>query len=43
MLYPTYVPGHMDEFSAAQQQWEGAEIDPWEDDYHENDVVSGVD
>jgi hypothetical protein len=33
----------MDEFGAKEQRWEGAEIDPWEDDYHENDVVSGVD
>ena len=42
--YPTFVPGKTaEEFSARQQTWSGAEQDPWTNDYHENDVVSGVD
>ena len=44
LLYPTYVPGKTNEaHSAPQQMWEGASEDPWTNDYHENDVVSGVD
>jgi len=44
LLYPTYVPGKMDEKCAEPYQiWEGAAEDPWVNDYHENDVVSGVD
>ena len=34
----------MDEKCAEPYQiWEGAAEDPWVNDYHENDVVSGVD
>lgn len=44
LLYPTYVPNATDEkFSAPYQVWEGASEDPWTNDFHENDVVSGVD
>ena len=44
LLYPTYVPGKSDEAHAAKLQiWEGAAEDPWTNDWHENDVVSGVD
>ena len=45
LLYPTFVPGHEEhaEFSAKDQIWKGDEVDPYEVDWHENDVVSGVD
>lgn len=42
--YPTFVPGVTDDqFAAPLQTWEGLPTDPWTNDYHENDVVSGVD
>lgn len=42
--YPTYIPGKTDEkFSDKLQTWTGASEDPWTNDWHENDVVSGVD
>ena len=42
--YPTFVQGASDEkFAAYEQIWEGMPRDPWTNDYHENDVVSGVD
>ena len=44
MHYPTFVPGQTPaEFSDPMQTWEGMPQDPWTNDYHENDVVSGVD
>jgi len=42
--YPTYVPGQTDlKFGEKVQVWEGMPEDPWVNDFHENDVVSGVD
>jgi len=42
--YPTYVPGVAGgKFDDHLQVWEGATVDPWTNDFHENDVVSGVD
>ena len=45
LLYPTYVQGFEghSEFSAKNQLWKGAENDPFEEDLHENDAVTGVD
>ena len=44
LLYPTYVPGKSDEAHGEKLQiWQGAAEDPWTNDWHENDVVSGVD
>ena len=37
--YPTYIP--TDELAERVLTWEGAPSDPFEDYYHENDVVSG--
>ena len=45
LLYPTFVSGaaeHADS-SDKDQIWKGAKNDPFEEDLHENDVVSGVD
>jgi len=42
--YPTFVQGQTDvKFANKLQVWEGAPEDPWTNDFHENDVVSGVD
>ena len=42
--YPTFVAGHSDlKFAEKLQVYEGDEIDPFENDFHENDVVSGKD
>ena len=45
LLYPTYVPGEksMEAHSEKLQVWPGAAEDPNTNDFHENDVVSGVD
>ena len=44
LLYPTFVPGKSDaQYAEKVQTWEGLPEDPWTNDYHENDVVSGVD
>jgi len=44
LFYPTCIPGQHDPVhTELYQTWEGAPNDPWMDDYHENDVVSGVD
>ena len=45
LLYPTYVQGFEghSEFSERNQLWKGAENDPFEEDLHENDAVTGVD
>lgn len=42
--YPTWIPPTNDEELRKlprELSWEGPAIDPWEDFYHENDVVSG--
>jgi len=39
LQYPTYIP--TDELSERVLTWDGAPSDPFEDFYHENDVVSG--
>ena len=44
--YPTWVPPTSEEELNRLPKvltWEGTAIDPWEDYYHENDVVSGKD
>ena len=42
--YPTFVLGKSDDkYADKLQTWEGFPTDPWTNDYHENDVVSGVD
>ena len=44
--YPTWIPPVSEqEYKALPRQlvWEGPSIDPFEDYYHENDVVSGKD
>lgn len=42
--YPTYVPGMADgQYDEQLQVWDGGKVDPWTNDFHENDVVSGVD
>mmetsp|Transcript_33175 Transcript_33175/g.50837 ORF Transcript_33175/g.50837 Transcript_33175/m.50837 type:complete len:219 (-) Transcript_33175:21-677(-) len=39
LQYPSYIPGT--ETQESLMEWDGGEIDPLEDHYHENDVVSG--
>jgi len=41
--YPTFLEEHADEKHRGKMQvYEGAKEDPLENDYHENDVVSGA-
>lgn len=42
LQYPTFVPTE-ENVKAKKMEYEGASLDPWLNDYHENDVVSGVD
>jgi hypothetical protein len=44
--YPTWVPPTSEEELRklpSEMVWDGGAIDPWENYYHENDVVSGKD
>ena len=45
LLYPTFVQGFDGHADSAEsyQIWKGAENDPFEEDLHENDAVTGVD
>lgn len=42
LQYPTFVPTD-ENVKAKKMEYEGASLDPWLNDFHENDVVSGVD
>jgi hypothetical protein len=44
--YPTWIPPSSEaEYKSLPRElvWDGPAIDPWENYYHENDVVSGKD
>lgn len=45
LLYPTFIEGAVSDpkLAAKVQVYEGDAIDPFENDFHENDVVSGKD
>jgi hypothetical protein len=46
LQYPTWIqPQSNEELRKLQHvlTWDGPVIDPWEDYYHENDVISGKD
>jgi len=44
LQFPTYIAESEEAEAASRMQtFEGPTQDPWTDDYHENDVVSGVD
>ena len=44
LLYPTFVEGQNATGKAAEgyQVYEGDAVDPWEINFHENEVVSGA-